>query len=264
MALFPSLLFFKGRQILSFYKHTRTPYDLTLDCLKIKQSPFLAISNNGLKLSLLPRSGESFTFYENMIERVYLRNEITLQPGSTVVDIGANIGAFAILAASAVGPHGRVIAFEPITNTFKRLLENVALNNFENVECNRAAIDSKNGEIILRFGKKSAYATAHSVHIGGGEQTIETAPCFTLERIFTDCRINRINLLKVDCEGSEYGIFETLSSDTAARIDQIAMEVHQVEGASADHLKGKLAMLGFSVHTDPIWTAFNTAGKCPS
>src|SRR5260221_10724280 len=137
---------YKCHQIFSFFQHTRTPVALALDSLKIRRSPFVAISGDGLKLSLLPQSGESFTFYENLIQRVYLKNGITLKPGSTVVDIGANVGAFSILAASIVGPRGRVLAFEPINKTFERLRKNVALNGLKNVECHRAAIDSQEGE----------------------------------------------------------------------------------------------------------------------
>jgi FkbM family methyltransferase len=237
---------------------------LALDSLQIKQYPFVAISGDGLKLSLLPRCGESFTFYENLIERDYLKNGITLKPGSTVVDIGANIGAFAVLAGSIVGPHGRVIAFEPVAKTFERLKENVALNGLNNVDCHRAAIDSREGTITLRVFGKSAYASAHGVHKTsddgvGGAGPDETVPCLTLDRVFKDFQIDRISLLKVDCEGGEHGIFETLSPDAAARIDQIAMEVHPVEGASIDRLGERLATLGFKVRCGPIWVAFNTA-----
>jgi FkbM family methyltransferase len=250
---------YKGRQIVTFYRHSRTPLALALDSLHIKQSPFVAISGDGLKLSLLPRAGESFTFYENMIECDYLKNGITLKPGSTVVDIGANIGAFAVLAGSIVGPRGRVIAFEPVAKTFERLKENVALNGLDNVDCHCAAIDSREGTITLRVFGKSAFASAHGVNKIGDDGADETVSCLTLDRVLKDFQIDRINLLKIDCEGSEHGIFETLSPDAAAQIDQIAMEVHPIEGASTDRLKERLATLGFTVRCGPIWVASNTA-----
>jgi FkbM family methyltransferase len=236
----------KGCQIVSFYRHTRTPMALTLDSLRLKRRPYAAVAVNGLKLSLLPRSGESFTFYENIIRRDYLKFGITLRPGSTVVDIGANIGAFTVLAGLIVGPTGRVIAFEPVTETFQRLEGNVALNGLRNIECHRAAIYSRDGAITLQIYAKSAFATAHKVNEVDHDRPVETVPCLTLQRVFRDFRIDHIDLLKVDCEGSEYGIFETLSPDLAARIDQIAVEVHPVEGKSPGQLCEKISTLGFT------------------
>ena len=112
---------YKCRQVASFCRHTRTPLALSLDTLRLKRGPFVAVSGDGLRLRIKPRSGESFTFYEIMVRHDYLNDGITLRPGATVVDIGANIGAFAVMAASIVGPRGRVIAFEPIPETFERL-----------------------------------------------------------------------------------------------------------------------------------------------
>jgi FkbM family methyltransferase len=223
----------------------------------------VAVSREGLKLSLLPNCGDSFTFYENMIQRCYFTNGVTLMPGSTVVDIGANFGAFAVLAGSIVGLQGRVIAFEPIAKTFARLQKNIELNGLNNVDCHQAAIDSGEGPITFQVYDKSAYATAHHIHFKecGLHDTIETASCLTLDKAFEYLKIDRINLLKVDCEGSEYGIFDTLSPGVAAKIDQIALEVHHVPGTSPDHLAERLETLGFSVIYGPIWVAFNRASQ---
>jgi FkbM family methyltransferase len=254
---------YKLSQIIAFYRHTRTPFGLALDSIKLKQSRFVAESGDGLKLSLGAGRGESFTFFENMVQRVYLQNGVTLSPGATVVDIGANIGAFAVQAGAIVGPRGRVITFEPIMETFERLLSNVALNDLQNVTCRRAAIDSHEGTLTLRILAKSAFASAHEVNGNGEEWIEETVPCLTLDQVIKNFKVDRINLLKVDCEGSEHGIFETLSAEAAARIDQIAMEVHSIEGASKERLYHRLVALGFQVHRAPIWVAFN-AGFDPS
>jgi FkbM family methyltransferase len=257
-----SRILYKGRQIFSFYRQARTPFALALDTLKIKWSPFVAISGDGLKLSLLPRSGESFTFYENLIQRCYFKKGITLEPGSIVVDIGANIGTFTVLAASIVGPRGHVIAFEPVTKTFERLKRNVVLNGLGNVNCQNAAIYSREGTITLQVCKKSALAKTQKPNDRGADYLKETASCLTLDRVFKDFKIDRINLLKVDCEGSEHGIFETLSPGAAARIDQISMEVHAFEGTSIDRLGERLATLGFfTVRYGSIWVAFNTQSQ---
>jgi FkbM family methyltransferase len=250
----------KIRTIVSFFGNTRNPLALTIDALKLSRRPLVAVSRDGIKLRLNPSSGESFTFYENLIRRDYLAHGITLRPGDTVVDIGANIGSFTVLAARVVGPHGRVVSFEPVAQTFARLEDNVALNGYRNVECRRAAVDAQEGTLTLRVDPKSALSTAYVESDGDEDGAIQTAPCVTLEQAFRDHNLKRVNLLKVDCEGSEYGIFETLAPSLAARIDQIAMEVHPIASRSTEQLRERLRALGFDVRPGQFcWVAFNTA-----
>lgn len=254
---------FKAKQIACFCIYTQTPAALTLDSLKLKRDPFVAVSNRGVKLRLESLAGESFTFFENFVRQDYLRNGITLNTGDIVVDIGANIGAFSLLAASIVGPTGRVIAVEPAAKTFARLEENVRLNKCRNLICTRAAVDYEPGTLALSVHPKSALSSAHNVN-GNGDRAIEMVPCHTLAQIFAENRLQHVDLLKVDCEGSEYGIFMSLSQELAARIRQIAMEVHPVEGMTFDGLRHNLEGLGFEVRQFPgcPWVAFNVgAGR---
>jgi FkbM family methyltransferase len=255
-----SRIFLKIRVVASFLMRTRTPIILILDVLKLTRRPFVAVSDEGIRLRLNPALGESFTFYESLVRRDYLSHGITLRPGDTVIDIGANFGAFAVLAAKTVGPSGRVIAFEPILQTFERLRNNVALNAFQNVECCRAAVDAQEGTLALRVASKSAYASAH---LDWGEDvSLQTVPCVTLEQVCLDEDIGRINLLKVDCEGSEHEIFQRLSPELAARIDQIVMEVHPVPGKSLETLHANLHARGFSVSRYPFcWIAINQTAR---
>src|SRR5262249_38224168 len=56
-----------------------------------------------------------------------------LQPGNIMVDVGANIGYFSLLASHAVGPCGKVFAFEPLPRTREQLARNLRINRAENV-----------------------------------------------------------------------------------------------------------------------------------
>lgn len=249
---------YKVQQVGSFFTNTRTPLQLTLDALKLKKRKFVAVSREGLRLALEPRRGESFTFYENLICRHYLLNGITLRPRDTVVDIGGNIGSFAVLAASIVGPSGRVVSIEPASATFARLKENVALNDLANVACVQGAIDANPGTLTLHIDPKSALSSAFGVNATEGGQ-YETVQSFTLGQILEQEKIDWVHLLKVDCEGAEYGIFDSLSPELARRIDQISMEVHPVVGRKFGDIEKRLKELGFEVRTYPKlpWVAFN-------
>lgn len=72
-----------------------------------------------------------------------------LRPGDVFVDVGANIGLFTLIAAERAGPQGKVLSFEPTAKTFGRLVENVRLNNFNNVECLKLAVSESRGHVQL-------------------------------------------------------------------------------------------------------------------
>ena len=78
-----------------------------------------------------------------------------------MVDIGANIGSFTVLAASIVGRGGKVLSFEPVPRTAERLKENVALNGFNRVSCITAAVDARARILRMSVMEKSTHSTAH-------------------------------------------------------------------------------------------------------
>lgn len=82
--------------------------------------------------------------FEN--EEVLFLNRF-LKPGDQFIDIGANSGLFTIYAAQKVGDQGQVFAFEPTDTTFRKLCENVVLNNFTNISTYQLAISSKNEDL---------------------------------------------------------------------------------------------------------------------
>lgn len=70
-----------------------------------------------------------------------------LKPGDQFIDIGANSGLFTIYAAQKVGAQGQVFAFEPTDTTYRKLCENVVLNNFTNISTHQLAISAKNEDL---------------------------------------------------------------------------------------------------------------------
>jgi len=72
-----------------------------------------------------------------------------LRPGDSIVDGGANIGYFSLLAATRVGVHGSIHAFEPIPRTFAALGENIRLNGFSTIRASCLALGQARGQMIL-------------------------------------------------------------------------------------------------------------------
>lgn len=237
---------------MAFMRHSKTPLPLILDSFKLKRGRFVAVSADGLKMELMSRDGESFTFYENLIRRDYLRHGIQLGPGDNVIDIGANVGSFAILAASMVGTTGKVFAFEPAGATFSRLKRNIELNEFKNITAINAAVGSADGEIKLYLGDRSAYASMLQ-QVGGQTETVRAR---TLASVIKELGLDRVKLLKLDCEGAEYDILDGLTMETARKIDQISMEVHKIPGHETAEIPQTLERLGFVTHDTYPLVAF--------
>jgi FkbM family methyltransferase len=219
------------------------------DSLHLRRSPYVARNREGLALSLLPGRGEWFTFYENLVRQDYLSGLEALAPGDHVVDIGANIGAFAVLAGSKVGPSGRVYAYEPDPATCDRLRANVRLNWLENVVVvENRAVGAAAGQATFYRHSKNAYSSLMDGVDGRVHEHVASFPVPVMGIADVIARAGAtIKLLKVDCEGSEYDLIDALDAATAAGIRQIAMEVHPVEGRSMEQLRARIESWGMRV-----------------
>ena len=87
------------------------------------------------------------------VETSYLMQ--VLKPGMLFLDIGANIGYFTLLAASAVGPEGRVIAVEPEPKNYRVLTKNLALNGIKNALPRNVALGSSCGSAALYLNEQN-------------------------------------------------------------------------------------------------------------
>lgn len=114
--------------------------------------------------------------------------------GCVVVDVGANIGWYTLLAARRAG---KVYAYEPEPTNLELLRKSVAANGYDNVVASPLAISSSDGRASLHLSEVSA--GWHSIARNVGVQTLEV-PCRTLDTLFPK---SGIDLLKIDVEGYE-------------------------------------------------------------
>lgn len=127
-----------------------------------------------------------------------------LAPGNTFVDVGANLGYFTILAAARVGPQGHVVAVEPDPRNCELLRRSVQANQQQGtVELVEAALSSSSGEGTLFLSENNL--GDHQIFGAGGTRAscpirlIEGAP-------FLEPRVERIDLVKIDTQGSEFEV----------------------------------------------------------
>lgn len=190
-------------------------------------------------------------FVETMlVQHDYTRNGFQIRPTDTVIDIGANIGTFALDAARCAS-QGRVLCFEPDADNFRLLQMNLRRNHCHSVTAVRAAVAGADGDVTLFCATEGGY---HSIRSERGQHVARTeiVPGVSLERIFERHQVARCNFLKLDCEGAEYEILYALPPPYFRRIERIAMEYHggadPVERrAQADALAAHLERQGFRI-----------------
>lgn len=132
-----------------------------------------------------------------------------LKPGQCVLDIGANHGIYALVAAQRVGTSGKVVAFEPNAQLCDLLRASVSVNGLENiVEVVQCAVGNADGEAVLAFdehwaarGQVRSRAEAPATAREAGERS-ERVRCITLDSFFADAH-RPVDLVKMDVEGSE-------------------------------------------------------------
>jgi len=84
--------------------------------------------------------------YEDRVKEIFEKN---IKEGNTVIDVGANIGEFSLIASKKTGPNGKVISIEPLKQATNWLKKNFVLNNFSNYEIIEKAVGEKIKEMML-------------------------------------------------------------------------------------------------------------------
>ena len=157
------------------------------------------------------------------------RNDYHVRPAErwhTVIDIGANIGTFAVRAAVAA-PEARVYCYEPAPDTCRLLRRNLALNGLqERVTVDQRAVCGSSGEMWLQAIPQSSMRRTSAARTSRLTDTLRVQST-TFETILSEHSLDRCDFLKMDCEGAEYDILRNCSPTLLSRIARIALEFHE-------------------------------------
>jgi FkbM family methyltransferase len=138
-------------------------------------------------------------------EMEFWRNSI--QPGMTVIDVGANVGVYTFSAANQVGETGRVIAIEPFSGCVRSLEETCRINQFSQVTVCAGAASDRSGTLKLSMQASSELNEVVSEDIDI-ESDFETVKCFTLDSLIDSQQLTRLDYLKIDAEGHEMQVLQ--------------------------------------------------------
>ena len=146
------------------------------------------------------RSAYLFGYNDGKIRDVFLR---IIRPGDTVIDIGANYGAFSLLAARIVGPRGCVHAFEPQIQHATLLGRSASTNGFSHLMVHPVALSDRDGTApIYCFGPDSGFASL-SPPDPGHLRTLSNVRIARGDTFFRGLGLTSIRLVKIDTEKHE-------------------------------------------------------------
>jgi len=149
-----------------------------------------------IKQPILLKTSKKFNFYVNSLLSIWTVKEVVLdccyesfnklKKGNVVIDVGASIGDFSILASRKASKVYGIEMKEELVKLFKK-------------------------NIIINQAKKIKIINQRLI---------------SLDRLFYQYKISRCDFLKIDCEGSEYEIFKNTSPETLKKIKYITFEIH--------------------------------------
>jgi len=175
-----------------------------------------------------------------------------LKPGMTVIDVGANVGYFSLLAADLVGTNGKVYAFEPEPENYNLLLTNIQINSYGNIETRAEAVSNTCGSIKLFLSELDN--GSHSINEAGARGVAATlsVKTTTLDAFLEGEGWPAVNLLKIDVEGAELMVLEGMKhfgqkSDGIKLVIEYCPFLIKAAGAQPLDLLQKIISMGFQI-----------------
>ena len=171
----------------------------------------------------------------------------TLRPGMTVIDIGANIGYYTVIASKHVGKNGKIFAYEVEDTNYSYLDKNIKVNSINNVIAKKIAVSNKTGNssFFLTDDNKGAHSFANNRH---SKKSIIVNTDTIDNSIDTP-----IDIIKMDIEGAEIlaieGMVNTIKKNQKIILftEFYPKAIKRLGRNPKDYLD-KLSELGFKIH----------------
>lgn len=212
--------------------------------------------------AILPGGGRIRARWDEVVGRKLLR-EGAFEPmevrtltarvasGDVAVDVGANIGLFAIPLALA---GARVIAVEPLAENVRRLRFNAEGNHLDNLVIVEAACGASDGRAVLHSAADPAFGSLKDVvkYRSASDLDVQVR---SLDSLWHELGRPRIAIVKIDVEGGELDVIAGAGELLAANGPLLMVEADP--GRAAEALCGQLASLGYAEVTPPSFSTVN-------
>lgn len=177
-----------------------------------------------------------------------------IKEGDSIIDVGANMGETSFNFSRLVGEKGNVIGFEPDKDNFRRLMDNLKLNNFKNLDLINKGIGHQPGKFLIKMNETEP-GNAGSKRIIGKSQENSAEDMIVevikLDDFLKEKALNKIDLIKMDIEGYEMNAILGAKETIRKYRPKMFLELHDVklkeQGYSGKHLVEELTALNYQV-----------------
>jgi FkbM family methyltransferase len=195
---------------------------------------------NGQTITLKP--DVRFTLNEIYLDRAYDVPGVDFATCGSVLDLGANVGIFALYVASR--SKAVVHCFEPESSNFALLEQNLRANH-STARAYRLALSTRCGSAPLYFGP-----TAAEHGLGVREGPSEVVECVDLDLLFARTGVERFDFVKMDIEGAEREVLLACTDEQLRRMGALSLEWHH-SAPELEELARRLRSLRFEVSAQP-------------
>jgi FkbM family methyltransferase len=174
-----------------------------------------------------------------------------------IIDIGANIGIFSILASKKV-KSGLIFSFEPVGINYKRMLRNIEVNSIQNIKTFNLGLSNQNETLDINVPKQDpgestlSPKTCTKLFLKNDQKiSIEKAKFILFDQFFEEHMLKKVDIIKIDVEGAEYKVLKgmkntLISHNPIVFIELIPSLIENVEG-NIDKLIDLLIKYDFKV-----------------
>jgi FkbM family methyltransferase len=226
----------------------RVAFLLRKFALKLLDGKPVDVETLGVRMRLMP--------YRNICEKRILftpqffdaqERELLIEridEGFVFLDIGANVGAYALSVAAQAGPGARILAIEPQPEIFDRLTFNIAQNPLGTIKALSCALADKPGELTLFLDPKNRGESSVKMLASGHTEAIRV-PALTLMDLLREENLTRIDAAKLDVEGAEDLILLPFLKEAPSTLLPKLLILENGEKQWQDDLPGILQRTGY-------------------
>ena len=197
-----------------------------------RKENFEFILRNSISITV-PRKILS-SFRECFFDEIYIRHfpkNLLDKKNMVVLDIGANAGYFSLFAHSSFNSPS-IYAFEPMPYAYKVLNQYRDTYKEMNLHTYQEAVSNENGKLVLNSDTIDGYTTEASIFADDNKKHQFEVKAVNLQTFMQDEKLEAIDLLKLDCEGSEYAILYDLPKEILGKISLLCIETHKGNNAN--------------------------------
>jgi len=206
---------------------------------------------DGFQIQVDPFDGPGHVFWRTGLTEPETRRVLAgiIKPGMVMLDIGAYVGQFTLVASRVAGDQLKILAIEPTPAVYKQLCRNVAANRCSGVTCIQRALSDKPGSARFYFYPDS-YDQNSLRPLSDESARFIDVEVETIDSLSEQHRLSRIDLIKVDVEGNELAVLKgarrVLAEKKPALIVEVSRHQHSY-GYCGIELNAFLRDIGYDV-----------------